>query len=154
IGVSPRNGTYTATVTDASGDATTCSVFVTVNPFPTCSIVPVSRAICAGSTATFTASSPSPGAGFSWEGPGGFTAIGASITVGIPGTYTAAVSDANLCVSYCSAELTVNDIPTCSISPASATICSGQTATFTAGSPSPGATFTWTGPSGFTASGP
>ena len=50
--------------------------------------------------------------GYSWSGPGGFTASTQCITVTTGGTYTVAITDANGCTNRCTASLTVHTAPT------------------------------------------
>lgn len=102
---------------------------------PTCSILSSSTQICAGSTATFTASGIGGSGGapytFVWSGPNGFSATTASITVGIAGTYSVIVSDKNGVPTDnpCTVNLVVIDNPTPSVDDEEA--CVGATATFT-----------------------
>src|SRR5262245_30865324 len=138
---------------------------VSIVALPSCTIAPASQALCAGGSATFTASSTGPVAGgpftFAWSGPNGFTATGPSITINNAqaanaGTYTATITDQFGCTSTCTATLVVNPNPTCTIAPATQAICVGASASFTATVSSGTAPFTitWTGPNGFTGSGP
>jgi hypothetical protein len=123
---------------------------------PSCSIAPASQSICVGGTpATFTASSTGPAAGapvtFAWTGPGGFTATGPTITVGVAGTYTATITDQFGCINTCTATLIVNPLPIVSVN--SPTVCPTASGTLTAtvtGSTATPFTFAWTGPGGFT----
>jgi hypothetical protein len=132
---------------------------------PSCTIAPASTEVCAGGSATFTASSTGPAAGaphtFTWTGPGGFSATGPTITINNAqaangGTYDATITDVFGCTSTCSAQLIVHPNPTCVVAPATQEICIGASATFTVNVSSGTAPFTitWTGPGGFTGSGP
>ncbi len=127
--------TYTVTVTGANTCTATASRQVTVNTPPTASILPATAAICTGGSATLTASG---GTGYTWN----TTATTAAITVSPSSTttYTVTVSDANSCTASVSRQVTVNSLPTATISPASVTICSGNSATLTAGG---GTNYTW-----------
>ncbi|MCW1149208.1 hypothetical protein, partial [Flavobacterium lacisediminis] len=101
---------------------------------PTCSITPSFAEICAGATATFTATGINGSGGapysFVWSGPNGFTATTSSITVGVAGIYSVVVSDKNGVPTLvpCTANLIVNDNPTPSVDDEEA--CVGSTATF------------------------
>src|SRR5262249_17313007 len=82
----------------------TTAIVVRVEQGPTCSITPPSQAICAGASATFTATGSGPGQPltFAWTGPNGFTATGPTITINNAqaanaGTYTATVTDSHGC---------------------------------------------------------
>ncbi len=129
ITVSPAGTTsFTVTVTDANNCTASISRSVTVNSLPTPSITPTSVAICAGSSTTLTASG---GTGYAWN----TTATTAGITVSPAGTtsYTVTVTDANNCTASTSRSVTVNSLPTPSITPASVAICAGSSTTLTAG---------------------
>ena len=131
-------GTYTVMVTDANGCKDTSSATLTVNTKPNVTLT--NATICAGdAAATFDA-----GAGYTtyaWSGNGTGAAQTTSGTAA--GTYTVRVADANGCKDTASATLTGNAKPT--ITPASATICSGDAAVnFDAGSGY--ATYAWSGP--------
>ncbi|WP_139256526.1 hypothetical protein, partial [Flavisolibacter ginsengisoli] len=132
--------TLTMTIDNITGiqPDRTCTYLVTVNPTPECSITG-NNVICAGQTASFTASG---GTTFAWTGPGGFTATGATISgLTVAGTYTVTVSSGENCTSTCTRELTVNPLPECSIT-GNNVICAGQTTSFTA---SGGTSYSWTG---------
>ena len=113
---------------------------------PTCSVSPSSAVICAGTTATFTASGINGSGGapytYAWTGPNGFTATTASITVGIAGTYSVIVSDKNgvPTESPCTVNLVVNNNPLPSVDDEQA--CVGSTATFSTASV-PGYSYQW-----------
>src|ERR1043166_5281146 len=141
-------GTYTVTIVAPNGCTNSCQATLTVNPLPTCVISPSSATICSNQTQQFCATSDM--ANYSWTGPGGFSAGTQCITVGVAGTYTVTIVNGNGCTNSCQATLTVNPLPTCSITPPSATICSTGSQQFcaTAGM----ASYSWTGPSGFAAS--
>jgi hypothetical protein len=136
-------GTYSVTVTDSNGCTTSCSATLTVNPTPSCTVVPASAAICAGGAQIFTVtpSGGTPGYTFLWN----TGATTSNITVGTAGTYSVTVTDSNGCTTSCSAMLTVNPTPSCTVVPASAAVCAGGAQIFTA-TPSggtPGYTFLW-----------
>ncbi|MFN8299780.1 MAG: T9SS type A sorting domain-containing protein [Chitinophagales bacterium] len=135
ITVSPTTTTtYTVTVT-ASGCTATASRSVTVNPLPTPLITPPTATICAGFSTTLTASG---GTSYAWN----TTATTAAITVSPSAntTYTVTVTDANSCSATANRLVTVNQLPTATISPATVTICSGNSATLTAAG---GTSYAW-----------
>jgi uncharacterized repeat protein (TIGR01451 family) len=138
------DGTYTVRIIDANGCTNTCKATLTVNPPPPCSIEPASAAVCAGNTATFCATNLA-GASYLWSGPEANGSTNRCITVGTQGTYTVRIIDANGCTNSCSATLMVNPTPPCSIEPASATVCQGNTAQFCATNLA-GASYLWSGP--------
>jgi hypothetical protein len=85
---------------------------LTVNTPPICSINGGVDALCAGSTTIWSATAGMTS--YSWTGPGGYTASTKDITIGMAGTYTVTITDANGCQSSCSRILTVNPLPTTS----------------------------------------
>jgi len=121
----------------------TATASTTVNPNPTCSVSPSSAEVCAGGSATFTVTPSGGTAPYTFLWNTGETTQ--SITKSAAGTYTVTVTDSKGCTTTCSGTLIVNPNPTCSVSPASAEICSGGSQQFTA-NPSGGTapyTFLW-----------
>ncbi|GAB3759473.1 Ig-like domain-containing protein [Spirosoma pomorum] len=84
-------------------------ITVTINTLPTVSISPSMTAICAGQTATFSASGASA---YQWRGPNGFTSSANLITVTAPGTYSVTGTNLQSCSAAATATLTVTPIPT------------------------------------------
>ncbi|MFN8286180.1 MAG: T9SS type A sorting domain-containing protein [Chitinophagales bacterium] len=137
VSVSPINTTtYTVTITDGNNCSATASSAVTVNQNPTASINPATVAICAGNSATLTASG---GTQYNWSNSLG---TNAQVTVSPANstTYSVTVTDANNCSATASRLVTVNSNPTAAISPATVNICNGASATLTA---SGGTGYTW-----------
>ena len=128
-------GTYTVTVTDANGCSNTASRTVTVNSLPTATITPPGpTAICAGGSVVLTASG---GTSYFWSN----AAITQAITVTTGGTYTVTVTDANGCSNTASRTVTVNSLPTATITPPGPTaICAGGSVVLTA---SGGTSYLW-----------
>ncbi|MCE3225590.1 MAG: hypothetical protein K0S32_141 [Bacteroidetes bacterium] len=132
-------GTYTF-----YAEATTCAtssltpITVTVNPLPAIVVSPTSAVICSGQNATLTASG---GAAYIWN-----TTATTAVVVVNPGSntsYNVVGIDNNGCMNNASVSVTVNPIPTTTMT-GNFVICNGQTATLTAGGAS---TYTWnTGP--------
>ncbi len=121
-----QSGTFTVTVTDLNGCSGTASVSTTVNPLPTPVISGVTS-ICQNATTTFDA-----GAGYAsyqWSN----SASGQTISTGTAGTYSVTVTDANGCTGSASINLTVNPLPTPSIS-GNTVFCLGNSSTLNAGS--------------------
>ncbi len=133
------SGTYTVTGTNSFGCTSTASVVVTVNPLPNVSISGPSS-VCAGSNIDLTGSPV--------DGDGGVKAIWSTsntpvatvnnngvvqgVSAGIA-TITYQYTDANGCVSSTTRKITVNPLPTATIS-GTATVCQN--------SPAPVITFT------------
>ena len=142
ITVSPAtNTTYTVTVTNASNCTATASTTVTVNANPIAAITPATVTICNGQSATLTASG---GGTYAWSNSGGSNAA-ATFSPTSTTTYTVTVTGANNCTATASRLVTVNANPTAGISPATATICNGQSATLTA---SGGTSYAWSNSGG------
>jgi predicted transcriptional regulator len=137
ITVSPTTNTsYTVTVTDANGCTDSETANVTVNSLPTAAIGGTTT-ICTGGSTTLTASGAGTGT-YAWANSLGSNAgITVSPTSGT--TYTVTITDANGCTDSETASVTVNSLPTASISGATQ-ICSGSSTTLTA---SGGSTYGW-----------
>jgi hypothetical protein len=110
-------GTYSVTVTNASGCISTCSKIISTNPLPICAIV-VNPGACAGQSTQLCASG---GSSYLWS-TGASTSC---ISVNATGTYTVTVTNASGCFSICSEFVTVDPFPVCSITGNDA-ICVGQ----------------------------
>ena len=132
-----NTGTYTVTVTNASGCSTTSSATsVIVNALPVASITASgATTFCAGGSVTLTASA---GSSYLWSN--GSTA--SSISIANSGTYTVTVTNASGCSSTSAAtSVTVNANPVSAITASGATtFCSGGSVTLTA---SAGASYLW-----------
>jgi gliding motility-associated-like protein len=132
---------YTVTGTDANSCAGVATATVTVNQPPVFTVN--SPTICAGQTATLTASHSTYT--YTWQGSAS-TASTITVTPSTsPQTYTVTALDSNNCVSssVVSATVTTNPLPTITINanPTNATICTGGTITLTANGAN---TYTWT----------
>jgi hypothetical protein len=109
--------------------------------------------LCAGSTLNLTASTLA-GATYSWTGPNGFTSTSqnptiANITTAGAGTYSVTAT-VNGCTSVVgTTSVAVNAIPSTPTLGNNGPLCSGSTLNLTA-STLAGATYSWTGPNGFT----
>ena len=119
------SGTFTVTVTNASGCSATTSRMVTVNPLPVPTITGTST-FCQGNPSTLNA-----GGGFSsylWTGG----ATTQTLQVSASGTYVVTVSNGFGCTATTSQMVTVNPLPVPAISGASG-ICAGSNATLSTG---------------------
>jgi len=140
---------YTVTGTNAAGCSNIASVTVTVNALPSIG-TGSSSAICAGSSATLTATG---GASYSWAPSNGLSATtGANVTAApsttttTTTTYTVTGTSAAGCSNNATVTVTINAIP--SVSAGSVAICNGSSATMTAAG---AATYSWAPSTGLSA---
>jgi len=101
-------GIYFVVVTEANGCTSNCSVTVTVNPLPVCTITG-DLSICQGASTELCG--PAGFASYLWS-TGETTNC---IMVGTGGIYTLTVTDLNGCSSTCDVTVVVNLLPVCSI---------------------------------------
>lgn len=138
--------TYTVTGVDANGCVNSDAVVVTVNALPTVT-ASADMDICEGSSTTLTALGA---ASYSWDNGAG---SGSSVTVSPAAstTYTVTGTDANGCQNTDQVVVTVNPLPTVSITPATINpVCVDNADPITlVGSPT-GGTFSGPGVSGST----
>ena len=149
VHASPANTTsYTVTGTDTNGCQSTANVTVTVNPRPTVSVTASPGTICIGGSATLTASGA---ATYSWSPPTGLdTTTGPTVHASPANTtsYTVTGTDTNGCQNTANVTVTVNPLPTVSVTASPGTICIGGSATLTA---SGAETYGWSPPTGLDA---
>ena len=151
-------GTYTCIVTGAcSPAATSNNAVLTINTLPAITTQPTASTICSGANATFTIAATGTAITYQWKKNGvdmvngsnvfGATSNSLTITgavVSDAGNYTCVVSGTCLpAVTSNVAALTVNSTATIVTNPAAATVCAGQTASFTLGTTGSGITYQW-----------
>ena len=124
-------GMYTVTATNAQGCSAAASTYVTVNALPTPTISG-NTSICQGETTTLTANG---GISYQWSN----NSTSPSISVGTAGMYTVTATNAQGCSAAASTYVTVNALPTPTIS-GNTSICQGETTTLTA---SGGVSYLW-----------
>lgn len=95
--------------------------------------------------------STTPGVTYEWDGPAGFTSTDQNPEVTTAGTYTLTVTNPdNGCTKTAVAEVTANtSIPTAEAEGGLIT-CVASSVTLSGSSTTPGVTYEWTGPNGFT----
>lgn len=153
-------GIYTLTVTSTAGCTGSDTTLVTGNSVApqnvNIALTPGTGALtCLDSTVSITGSSSTSGVAYAWSGPNGFTASIANITVASPGSYTLVVTDAaNGCTDTAVTNITQDksqpDGVTASFS--NELNCYFDSTVLTGTSTTPGVSYSWTGPGGFTAS--
>lgn len=133
--------TYGVTVTSTGSCIGTATTTIVIRAMPM--VTASSTAICAGSTGTLLATGADT---YSWTGPKGFTATGASPKVSLDSIYTVIGKTLEGCTGTATASVTVVPAPT---STAAVTFCKGGKVTLMANGGF-NATYSWTG--GFTTS--
>jgi gliding motility-associated-like protein len=147
------DGTYSLTITLGSCTSNTATVDITVDPTPTATPGALATTICEGDDIELTANTVT-GATYSWTGPNGFTSgsedptiSGATVAAG--GTYSLTITLGSCGSTTSTVDVTVNPTPTATAGAINTTICSGDDIELT-GNTVTGATYSWTGPNGFT----
>ncbi|MFN7832568.1 MAG: SdrD B-like domain-containing protein, partial [Bacteroidota bacterium] len=154
-------GTYTVIVTDSKGCTASAvrSITVSSNVSPAVSLS-VNAPVCDGSTMQLSASVTGgvlPYSGFSWVGPGGYTATQQNPSTlaynALTGNYTLTVTDNVGCTATSSLSVTV--LPKALITAASnSPVCLGANINLSSvpsGGTAPYASFVWSGPNGYIA---
>ncbi len=124
------NQTYTVTGTNANGCVNSTTHSITVNAFPTVSVAGNSE-ICLGSSTSFTASGADT---YIWSPATGLSGTTGSTVTANPTsdqTYVVTGTDANGCVNSTTHSITINALPTISVS-GNSNICEGSSTSFTA----------------------
>ena len=125
------SGTYTFTVTNASGCTSTSSSDVVINPQPPVPAAPVigtiTQPICTITTGSVALSGlPSTGSWIITSNPGGVTTTGSGITTTVsnlvPGTYSFTVTNSSGCTSVVSSSVGITPQPSVPGSPVIGTI--------------------------------
>lgn len=133
-----NNTTYSVTVTNTANCTASASAIVTVDAsFLT--LTPDTTGVCAGQSATLTASGA---AAYAWSTGSGASSITVSPTATT--TYTVMGSDARGCFDTLSAVVLVGSMPTATFTVTPATLCVSQNGTVTyTGTSSNAAVYTW-----------
>ena len=137
-------GTYTAVVTDANLCSVTSVINVPISASPTISSSASSAAGCSLSigTATVIPTGGTPGYIYNWSPSGQTTQIATGLA---GGTYTAVITDANLCTVTSVVNIPITSSPTVtstSTSPAGCSLSIGTATVVTTGG-TPGYTYNW-----------
>lgn len=128
-----REGTYTVEISqgDCVGEATNSAV-VTMTPRPEGNIAPAFTSVCAGGAVELTASG---GTSYTWYLNGAEIAgqTGAVLNATQAGLYSAVIHDGDCSAPAGNSSLvTFTPVPVGNVSPATGTVCEGQTTTLTA----------------------
>ena len=136
ISVSPTVATdYTLTGTDMNGCVNNYTTSVAVNSLPVVSASSNTTQICAGKTATLSASGA---ATYTWNT--GATTANAVVSPTATSVYTVTGTDVNGCTNTATQSLSVNPLPNVTAATSNTQICAGQSVTLTASGAS---TYSW-----------
>ena len=129
IVVSPTSMTnYSVTGTDANGCTGVDSVSITVNSIPTLTVSATPSTICIGASSSLTAAGATS---YLWN-PGAQTGSSIVVSPTASTTYTVDGTDANGCMATLMTAITVNPLPTLTVSATPSTICIGASSSLTA----------------------
>lgn len=123
-------GTYNIVVEDAGGCQGTTTSTVTNTGGVTPTISP-DQTVCSGNSATINAGGAGTGGSYSWDnglGSGSSQVVTPTATT----TYTVVITDASGCQATASTTITVEQVPTVTVTPGNTTICNGTSLTLTA----------------------
>ncbi|MGZ3921495.1 MAG: hypothetical protein ACXVC7_14440, partial [Bacteroidia bacterium] len=154
--ISAGVGNYTVNVNDATAGCAAFTKTITVGsaPSPTIPSVGSNAPLCAGQTLSLT--TPLSGGTYTWTGPNGFTSnlqnpTISAITLAGSGTYSVSTTVGGCTSSPGTLAVIVNPAPATPTAGANTPLCALQTLSLTATTIG-GATYSWTGPNGFTSS--
>ncbi|MCC6461281.1 MAG: T9SS type A sorting domain-containing protein [Saprospiraceae bacterium] len=145
-------GTYTLTVTNNNNGCTsTASTNVTSSAQPPTATASGTQLTCTNPSGTISVTTNASTPQFSWIGPGGFVSPLQNPIVTIPGTYTVVVTNmASGCSSTASATVTQNITAPSAAANGGTLNCLVTSLALNATSTTPGATYAWVGPNGYT----
>lgn len=154
-GTPTQSGTFNYTVTTTGTCAqTTATGRINVIALPVTTATSNSP-VCEGETLTLTGG-PAGMSSYSWTGPDGFTSsaqsptVSTSATLLMSGDYTLTVTNSNGCVNSATTRVMVNPLPA-PVASSNSPICETDQLQLS-GSPNGMASYSWTGPNGFTSS--
>ncbi|MBP6427682.1 MAG: lamin tail domain-containing protein, partial [Bacteroidia bacterium] len=133
-------GTYTVTITDASGCTKSESFTIITQSSSTISVTATPTEICDGGSSVLEATGAST---YTWSPSGSLSSSTGSIVTATPSvttTYTVTAVDISGCTTLGSVTLTVNNLPSVAVTPVSSTICEGSSVNLTATGAS---TYSW-----------
>jgi gliding motility-associated-like protein len=145
-------GTYSVTLITSNAfgsDTLTLNNYITVDSSPN-AVINTNVSTCEGTAVNLTSSG---GNSYSWSGPNGFTSnlqnptiINSTVTNS--GTYSVVVSNSLGCTDTATSQININAV-TLAVANSNSPLCAGQALNLTSNS---AATYSWSGPNGFTSS--
>jgi hypothetical protein len=150
---SAAGGVYWFTAKQGVCDVTD-SVHVTIKPRPASFNAIANSPLCAGTTLNLTGSSTSTGVVYTWTGPVGFSASGATPFINAATTVNSGnyyvTGTLNGCALYDTVTVLVKPLPAKPTAASNTPVCAGDTLYLTATSATSGITYGWTGPGSYT----
>ncbi len=142
-------GTYTVTITGASGCTASANVAVTADTdLPI--VTATGGTLAAGGTVQLKASSPTSGVTYEWSGPNGFSSTLQNPSVTAAGLYTVTVVSPNGCRAAMTAVVNSEVKPLTLVARGGEITCANPMTQISVTANIPGTTFRWSGPNGFT----
>ena len=150
-------GSYTldGTLTGNCPTGNCCGIIVELLPIPVLAVTPQpANGNCTGSTITLGVTGTNT-ATYAWAGPNGFTSTSANPTVTTSatsihaGVYTITGTSSLGCTATATVQVNVNPVPTATAN-APLQVCLNGTANLSVSSNPAGASYSWSGPAGFT----
>src|ERR1017187_9828711 len=141
LSVADSGKQYQVVVSGCAGSVLSSNATVTVNPLPTVSVN--SATICAGASATLTATTSASSPSYLWS-PGGATTASITVSPASTTTYTVTVHDGTTsCANSGSGTVTVNPAPTLTTDTTNQTACAGSQVTWSVAATVTGLTYQW-----------
>jgi hypothetical protein len=156
-----QSGFYTLIANTPGFCSSEAGKTITINPLPVVEteVDPATDTVCTGQSFWINATSnASILATYHWAGPGGLSVANHWANIFNPdtsksGLYVMTVTNIDGCIGKDTLEMTVLPLPEAVIdSPVDGNVCLDETLVLNVATDAPNATFSWTGPNGFTAS--
>ncbi len=143
-------GTYTLTVTGTNGCTATATAVVDGDSGIPDVMAEGDTLSCNNTTITLTGNSNTAGVAYSWTGPNSYTSSEQNPNANDPGTYTLTVTAPNGCSAQALAQVEQDTIAPDAMATGGEIDCMNNSLTLMGSSTTPGVTYSWTGPNGFT----
>ncbi len=149
-------GRYVVTY-QLNGCITKDSILVAVNQSPLPVTASANTPLCAGTTMSLSSTNSTPGATYSWSGPGSYTSssqypVRTNATTVMSGDYIVTVALSNGCSKRDTLTVLVKPLPAAFSASTNAPVCEGSTLQLYGSTSSTGVGFSWTGPLSFSSS--